>query len=92
MIYILNFMLNIVNNEYTIETFVENFKKPQKNLTIDFYNDLEYNIKANSVKLSYIFEDKSFIKYVIEIGLSSESEWLVDNCANFLLTLQNKIV
>jgi hypothetical protein len=92
MIYILNFMLNIVNNEYTIETFVENFKKPQKNLTIDFYNDLEYNIKANSVKLSYIFEDKSFIKYIIEIGLSSESEWLVDNCANFLLTLQRLYV
>ena len=91
-LYILNFMLNIVNNEYTVETFVEHFKKPQKNIIIDFYNDLEYNLKANSVKLSYIFEDKSFIKYVIEMGLSSESDWLVDNCANFLLTLQRLYV
>ena len=81
-------MLNTVNNEYVLETFIDNFKKRQKMLPVDFYNSLEYNLKDSSVKLYYLFEDKSFIRYVIEMGLFSENDFLVESCANFLLTLQ----
>jgi hypothetical protein len=92
MIYILNFMLNVVNNEYTIETFIEHFRKTQKKLLVDVYNDIEYNIKAHPVRLSNLFEEKNLIKYVIEIGTSCENEWIVENAAKFLLTLQRSYV
>ena len=88
MIYILNFMLNIVNNEYTIESFIEYFRKIQKRLIVDVYNDIEYNIKSNPVRISHLFEEKSFIKYIIEIGVSCENDWIVENCSKFLLTLK----
>lgn len=92
MIYVLNFMLNVVNNEYTIETFIEFFRKTQKKLLVDVYNEIEYNIKAHPVRLSNIFEEKNLIKYVIEIGTSCENEWIVENSAKFLLTLQRSYV
>jgi len=88
MIYILNFMLNVVSNEYTIETFIENFRKTQKRMLVDVYNDIEYNIKANPVRLCHLFEEKNFIKYIIEIGTSCENEWIVENAAKFLLAIQ----
>lgn len=88
MIYVLNFILNVVTNEYTIETFIENFRKTQKRLSVDVYNDIEYNIKANPVRLSNLFEERNFIKYAIEIGTSCENEWIVENAAKFLLTLK----
>ncbi len=88
MIYVLNFMLNIVTNEYTIETFIDHFRKFQKRLPVDVYNDIEFNIKANPIRLSNLFEDRNFIKYAIEIGTSCENEWIVENSAKFLLTLK----
>lgn len=88
MIYVLNFMLNVVNNEYTIETFVEHFRKTQKKLLVDVYNEIEYNIKAHPVRLSNLFEEKNLIKYVIEIGTNCENEWIVENAAKFLLSMQ----
>lgn len=88
MIYILNFMLNVVNNEYTLETFIEHFKKIQKKRLVDVYNDIEYNIKLHPIRLSNLMEDKNFIKYIIETGTSCENEWIVENCAKLLLTVQ----
>lgn len=88
MIYILNFILNVVNNEYTVETFIENFRKTQKKLLVDVYNEIEFGIKAHPVRLSNLFEEKNLIRYVIEIGTCCENEWIVENAAKFLLTMQ----
>jgi len=88
MIYVLNFMLNVVNNEYTVETFIEYFRKTQKKLSVDVYNDIEQNIKSHPVRLSNLFEEKNLIRYIIEIGTSCENEWIAENAAKFLLTMQ----
>ena len=88
MIYILNFMLNVVNNEYTVETFIEHFRKTQKKILVDVYNEIEHSIKAHPVRLSNLFEEKNLIRYVIEIGTNCENEWIVENAAKFLLTMQ----
>ncbi len=88
MIYIFNFMFSIINNEYTIETFVEHFMKVQKPITIDIFNELESNTKHQAVKISHLCEDRTFIQYIMEIGTNTNNEWIRYNCANLLLSIQ----
>lgn len=88
MIYIFNFMFSIINNEYTIETFVEHFMKIQKPMAIDIFNELESNTMHHAIKIGHLIEDKTFIQYVIEIGLNTNNDWIMYNCANLLISIQ----
>jgi hypothetical protein len=88
MIYIFNFMFSIISNEYTIETFVEHFMKIQKPLKIDIFTELESNSKHHAIKIGHLCEDKTFLQYVIEIGINTNNEWIMNNSASLLISIQ----
>jgi hypothetical protein len=88
MIYILSFMFHIVNNEYTVETFIEHMTKVYSLPVIDVYSEIESNVKGQVVRLGHLSTDKTFLQYLIEIGMTSNSDWIINNCANLILSIQ----
>jgi hypothetical protein len=88
MIYILNFMFNMVNNEYTIETFIEIFRKVQKQPPNDVYFELESNIKNQTVRIGHLAEEKYFLQYLMDIALNSSNYWILSNTANLLISIK----
>jgi hypothetical protein len=92
MIYILNFMFNIVNNEYTLETFVEILTKPQKAPLVDIYTELENGfalLKPHNygIKIGNFTQEKSFIKYLIDIAVNTNNEWIVSTSSELLINI-----
>ena len=89
MVYILNFMFNVVSNEYTIETFVEVLSKIQKLPQVDVYTELENETyqKRYHLKIGHLSAEKSFINYVSEMGALTNNDWLRSNCGNLLISI-----
>jgi hypothetical protein len=88
MIYILSFMYHIVNNEYTVETFIEHMTKVHPLPVIDVYNDIESNSKGQVIKLGHLCSDRNFLQYAIEIGMTTNNDWILTNCVNLVLSIQ----
>lgn len=87
MVYILNFMFNVVNNEYTIETFLDFLRKVQKQPQTDVYNELETNIKQ-SMKIGHYSDEKNLIQFLVELGINSNNDFMITNIAGLLISVQ----
>lgn len=89
LIFVLNFMFQVVNNEYTIINFLELIKKQQKIPVQDIYSELESTYEHQQfVKIGHLANDLSLIEYIMEIGINSNSSWISDNCASLLIGIQ----
>jgi hypothetical protein len=87
MIYLLSFMFYIVNNEYTVETFIENMTKVYSLPVIDVFNEIENNLKHQTIRLGHLSTDRNFLQYLIEIGVGSNNEWIVSTCSDLILSV-----
>ena len=114
MVYLLNFMFVTVNNEYTIENFVDYLKKDlnkkifnnnngnNNNSNNYFSEEIDYlnkvfdenynnNIKIINFKsLTNIFNKKSILQYIINIGLNTNNDFLIINIAQILLVIYRR--
>jgi hypothetical protein len=88
MIYILAFMYHIVNNEYTVETFIEHMTKIHPLPVNDVYNEIESNVKGQVIRLGHLCWERNFLQYIIEIAMSTNNEWILNNCVDLILSLE----
>ena len=87
MIYLLTYIISSVNNEYALEDFLEILKKVQKVPVMDILYELETNVKNQVIRIGNFSDGKNFLEYLVDIAISSNNNWIVKNCANFLITL-----
>ena len=87
MLYLLTFIISSVNNEYTLEDFVEIFKKIQKVPNVDILYELETNVRNQVVRIGNFCDGKNFLEYCVEIAIYSNNQWIVKNIANFFIML-----
>lgn len=86
MLFILNFLFNVVNNDYTIETFLEIIKKTQTNPKVDCYYNLE-TINNQIVKIGHFADKKNFIDYLVDVAINTNNEWISLNAAKLLTSI-----
>lgn len=92
LVYILNFMFSVVNNEYTIEAFIDILRKTQKMPVIDVYNDLESNLKFNTIRVGHVSDNMTFLQYIVDACVSSNNPWLEKISSQLLLSIQRSYV
>jgi hypothetical protein len=68
------------------------FTKIQKQPVLDIFTELESSNKEHCLKVGYFCEEKSFINYLIEVGINSNNEWITSNCANLLLSIKRSYI
>jgi hypothetical protein len=88
MIYILSLMYYVVNNEYTAETFIEFMTRVYTLPTNDVCSEIDSNIKGQVIRLGHLCTDKTFLQYVIEVGMLTNNDWIMKECTNLLLSIQ----
>jgi len=87
MLYLLTFVILSVNNEYTLEDFLEVLMKVQKVPIVDILYELETNVKNQVIRIGNFCDGKNFLEYVVDIAIYSNNAWIAKNCSNFLIIL-----
>ena len=113
-LYIVNFILNNNNNEFTIDHFIDVFKQEPEKININSGNNSTSTIINNNINFEETlmneqlenlnFEEislktilshcnqkiKNFIDYIIMIGISTNDDFLKQQCAFILLSIFHK--
>ena len=102
MMFLLNFMINIVNNEYTVETFVDYLTKTIKKQNAEnegnsiLYEILDNLSKIKPLNLNRFIKQKNdtqnILQYIIEIGIKTNNDYLLYNTAQVLLGIFRRYV
>ena len=91
-VYLINFMLNVVNNEYTVESFVDCLtEETQHNQAIDLFSEID-NTK-HPIHLSSLANDKSnILKYMIQSAITSNNDFLITQTGEIIQTIFKRYV
>ena len=102
MMYLLNFMIHIVNSEHTVENFVDYLtkiiKKPNKENDDDsiLFETLDNLNKIKPLSLNRFINQnkdiKNILHYIIEIGIKTNNDYLLYNTAQVLLGIFKRYV
>ena len=102
MMFLLNFMINIVNSEYTVETFVDYLTKIIKKPNAEneensiLYETLDNLSKIKPLNLNRFIKQKkdtqNILQYIIEIGIKTNNDYLLYNTAQVLLGIFRRYV
>ena len=105
-LFIVNYILNNNNNEFTIEHFIDIFKQSSEKINLNAINNqINYeetlmmeqieNIKNDDLNLKVLlsFCDKkidNFIDYLIIMGISTNDDFIKQQCAFIILSIFHK--
>ena len=102
MMFLLNFMIQNVNNETTVENFVDYLNKILKNSNKEndddsiLFETLDNFNKIKPLSLNRLIiqkkDTKNILQYIIEIGIKTNNDYLLYNAAQVLLGIFKRYV